>query len=236
MIHKFWRVLPAYFAVFSVAILIMLCVDHSVPAFSNQPNDRSTIILDPGHGGEDGGAISYSGIKESQINLQISIRLNDLLHLLGYDTILLRSSDTDLHTEGSTISERKKSDLYQRVSQINQTPNGVLISIHQNQFSDRRYSGAQVFWANTTGSKALAEQIQGSFVSDLAPENNRAAKQAKGIYLTDHINCTGVLVECGFISNPAEEALLITDNYQIKLVCVLATSIATYLETANTSV
>ena len=106
---------------------------------------QSCIIVDPGHGGEDGGATSCTGILESAYNLSISMRLNDLLHLLGYDTKLIRSSDTSIYTQGKTIAQKKVSDLKERVRIVNETENALLLSIHQNHFSDARYSGSQVF-------------------------------------------------------------------------------------------
>ena len=220
--------IPMYILVFSAAIILTLHTSRAVTTMA-QTDNRTVIILDAGHGGEDGGAISCTGEEEANINLQITLRLNDLLHLMGYETKLLRTSQDDLHTEGASISQRKNSDLRNRVNMINETPNGILVSIHQNLFPDSRYSGAQVFWANTANSQALAEDMQHSFVSTLNPGSKRAAKQAKGIYIMEHIQCTGVLVECGFLSNPAEEALLRTDTYQKQLITVVATALSRHL-------
>ena len=217
--------IPMYILVFAAAILLTLHTDRAVTTMALQPEPGTVIILDAGHGGEDGGAVSCTGAEEAGINLEITLRLNDLLHLLGYDTRLLRADSADLHIEGTTVSQRKNSDLRNRVSRINETANGVLVSIHQNQFADSRYSGAQVFWANTEGSKALAEDLQRAFVSTVNPGSKRGTKQAKGIYIMEHIQCPGVLVECGFLSNPAEEALLRTERYQKQLSCVIASAV-----------
>ena len=117
------------------------------PVFSANTEDSiPLIIIDPGHGGEDGGAISCTGVSESKLNLEISLRLNDLLNLLGYDTCLIRDSDISIHTKGETIAQKKASDLKERVRIVNETENAVLLSIHQNQFPDSRYSGPQVFF------------------------------------------------------------------------------------------
>lgn len=221
--------IPMYILVFAAAIILTLQTDRAVTTMALQPERGTVIILDAGHGGEDGGALSCTGAEEAGINLEITLRLRDLMHLLGYDTQLLRADDSDLHTEGATTSQRKNSDLRNRVRRINETGNGLLISIHQNQFADSRYSGAQVFWANTEGSKALAEDLQRAFVSTVNPGSRRSAKQAKGIYIMEHIQCPGVLVECGFLSNPTEEALLRSDIYQKQLICVIASTISRYL-------
>lgn len=190
---------------------------------------RRCIVIDAGHGGEDGGASSCTGVLESTVNLQVALRLNDLLHLLGYDTRMIRTTDTAVYTKGNTIAEKKVSDLKERVRMVNETENALLISIHQNQFSDGRYSGAQVFYSKTDGSQAFASQLQDALIRTLNPESHRKCKQASGVYLMEHITCTGVLVECGFLSNPEEEAKLRTPAYQKSLCCVIAACAGSYL-------
>ena len=184
------------------------------------------IVIDAGHGGIDGGATSCTGVLESQINLEIALRLEDLMHLLGYDTVMIRRTDTSVYTQGQTIAAQKVSDLKERVRIVNQTENAILISIHQNTFSDSRYGGAQVFYANNEESRELANQMQNDLIRYLNPESHRKPKKASGIYLMDHIKHTGVLVECGFLSNPEEEAKLRSDNYQKKLCCVIVSSLS----------
>ena len=187
------------------------------------------VVIDAGHGGEDGGAVSCSGRNESNYNLQIALRVNDLLHLLGYDTVMIRSTDTSVYTAGETISQKKVSDLKQRVRIVNRTNNALLLSIHQNTFPEEKYSGAQVFFAKTPGSEELAKHLQDDLVSALNPGSSRKAKQGSGIYLLDKIGATGVLVECGFLSNQQEEANLRTPDYQKKLCCVISTGLARFL-------
>lgn len=187
------------------------------------------IVIDAGHGGEDGGATSCTGRLESAYNLEISLRLNDLLHLLGYDTVMIRTTDTAVYTKGETIAQKKVSDLKERVRIVNETENALLLSIHQNNFPDGRYSGAQVFYAGTEGSEALAKQLQSVLVESLNPGSNRQAKKSDGVYLMEHIDCTGVLIECGFLSNAAEEAKLRSSEYQKKLCCVIAATVSSYL-------
>lgn len=190
------------------------------------------IIVDPGHGGEDGGAISCTGIVESTYNLSISLRLNDLLHLLGYDTKIIRTTDISVYTKAETIAQKKISDLKERVRIANETENALLLSIHQNNFSDNRYSGAQVFYAGTEGSERLAKELQAALVSNLNPGSSRKSKKSDGVYLMEHIGCTGVLIECGFLSNPEEEAKLRSADYQQKLCCVIAATVSQYLSNA----
>lgn len=187
------------------------------------------IVIDPGHGGEDGGATSCTGRMESTYNLEISLRLNDLFHLLGCDTRMIRTTDTSVYTKGETIAQKKVSDLKERVRIVNETENALLLSIHQNNFPDSRYSGAQVFYAGTQGSEALAKKLQQNLVASLNPGSNRKSKKSDGVYLMEHIDCTGVLIECGFLSNAAEEARLRSPEYQKKLCCVIAATVREYL-------
>lgn len=220
-----------YFLTVLSVVLLSVWGSRAVTVISeNSPIERkSRIIIDPGHGGEDGGATSCAGILESRYNLEISLRLNDLLQLLGHETELIRTTDTSVYTTGETIAQKKISDLKQRVKTVNETPNALLLSIHQNHFSDSRYRGAQVFYASTEGSRELAKKLQSAFVSTLNPGSSRKSKKSEGIYLMERIRCPGILIECGFLSNPEEEALLRDGAYQKKLSCVIAATVGEYL-------
>lgn len=190
---------------------------------------KKCVIIDAGHGGEDGGATSCTGVLESSINLEIALRLEDLMHLLGIETVMIRRTDISVYTQGNSIAAKKVSDLKQRVKIANQTKNAVLISIHQNHFSDSQYGGAQVFYAPVGDSDQLAKSLQSAIVQSLNPGSNRKAKRADGVYLMQHIECPGILVECGFLSNPEEEAKLRSEIYQKKLCCVIAAVTDSYL-------
>lgn len=191
---------------------------------------QTTVVLDAGHGGSDGGAVSCTGARECEINLAITQRLDDLLHLLGCQTLQLRQGDTDLASaDAASISEKKVTDLKNRVARINQQADGVLVSIHQNQFSQSQYRGAQVFYAPNTESQAFAALMQQNLRAGLDPANKRECKPGSGIFLLEKIECPGILVECGFLSNPGEEALLRSKDYQKRLAAVLAGSITAFL-------
>ncbi len=190
---------------------------------------RRCIIIDAGHGGEDGGATSCTGILESSINLEIALRLQDIFHLLGYKTKMIRTTDTSIYTQGSTIAQKKISDLKERVNIVNKTENALLISIHQNNFPDGRYSGAQVFYGVAEESQSLAKMLQLALVETLNPGSSRKIKKANGVYLMDHIEKTGILVECGFLSNPEEEARLRDAGYQKNMCCVIAATVGQFL-------
>lgn len=182
------------------------------------------LVLDAGHGGEDGGAVSITGAPESQINLAIVLKLRDILGLYGVDPVLLREEDISLHdSSAGTLREKKRSDLKNRVAAIEDVEGGTLLSIHQNTYPGSRYCGAHVFFAPTEGSQSLAEHFQNSIKAALQPDNERSAKQIPDtVYIMNHVTCPAILIECGFLTNPEEEALLRDEDYQRKLAAVVA--------------
>lgn len=210
----------------AVIVLAQLGSEAVTIMTENTPIQRNTsIIIDAGHGGEDGGAISISGIPESTYNLDIALRLEKLLLLMGVDTRMVRTTDTAIYSKGHTLAEKKRSDLKERVALVENTKNGILVSIHQNIFPDSQYHGAQVFYSESSGSKALAEALQDAIAHNLDNENRRTVKKANGIYLMEHIHKPGVLIECGFLSNPIEESKLRDSDYQKKLCSVIAVTV-----------
>ena len=229
--RKIPSLLCCYFLIISLFLGGILFGNHAITVVAQQrPIVRKyTVVIDAGHGGIDGGATSCTGQLESQINLDIALRLEDLLHLMGYDTVMIRRTDTSIHTQGNSIAQQKISDLKERVHIVNATENSILISIHQNFFADSRYSGAQVFYAPTAGSEDLAARMQSTMVSALNPGSRRQHKRGEGIYLMEHISCTGILVECGFLSHPEEEAKLRSPEYQKKLCSSIAATLSQYL-------
>ena len=219
---------------FTLCVMLIICymIHHTASAYGEGEllKDRVTVIIDPGHGGIDGGASTAAGVLESNINLQIGQKLNDLLQLLGVRTLMTRTADISLHTEGERIAQKKVSDLKNRVRLVNSTANVILVSIHQNYYPVPKYSGAQVFYAKTADSKELATQLQNALKENLDKSNMRKSKAATSVYLMDKVNCIGVLVECGFLSNPDEAQLLCDDSYQNKISCVIASSLDIYLQ------
>ena len=178
-----------------------------------------TVVLDAGHGGEDGGATGVSGTSEAALNLEISLRVRDLLRLCGVQVSMIRETDTAVYSDGCrTIAEKKVSDIKNRAS-----------TVHQNFFTEGKYHGAQVFYAKTPGSQQLAEQLQSNLALGLEPDNHRQCKKSDGVYLMEHIDYTGVLVECGFLSNYEEEQRLLQPEYQKKLAAVIAGTLSVWL-------
>ena len=155
------------------------------------------IVLDPGHGGEDGGAVSANGVRESGLNLEISLRTRDLLRFLGIPVVMTRETDLSIHSpEAVTVSEKKISDLKNRVALVSGTENPILVSIHQNMFAESKYYGTQLFYADSDPSRQLAEELQALFAAELDPSNHRRAKPCENVYLLNKISCPGVLLEC----------------------------------------
>lgn len=231
---KLWnnrKLLYTYITIVSMVIVLTLGANQGVNAMSDQVVHYQTVIIDAGHGGVDGGAVSCTGVYESNINLEIALKLNELMHLFGVRTVMIRTTDKSVYTEGGSIASKKVSDIRERVRIANTTPQALYLSIHQNYYSDSRYWGSQVFYNNAPGSQELAQQLQDNLRTYLSVENKRMIKKSSGVYLMEHITCPGILLECGFLSNPSEEKLLRSNEYQQKLCMVIAATVAQHLST-----
>lgn len=192
-----------------------LCVREQAVLLEN--TEIRTIILDAGHGGEDGGAVGQSVLLEKEINLSITMKLQDLLRLSGFDVIMTREVDSFIGDNSlPTLEERKKSDMQKRLQIIKDHPNGIFVSIHQNHFDNSALNGAQVFYSiNHENSAILASSIQNSIVTLLQNDNERISKAGENtIYLLRNAQVPAVIVECGFLSNAAEAAQLCDEEYQ----------------------
>lgn len=217
--------LVALLAAAAVFVKIFVSNGGLKPVISQ--NSRSTLVLDAGHGGIDGGAISDSGLKESDINLQIALKTEALVRFLGIDTVMTRETDTD-NSDNKAYSEHD--NLVQRVKLANSTENAVLISIHQNKFPSTVVSGAEVMYSDNDDSKALGLITQDNLVTLLDSSNRRVARPApKELLLTSSVECPTILVECGFMSNPQEVQKLASNDYQLKLAAILAGSYIQFL-------
>ena len=225
------QMLPIYILLLGGMILGAIYADTAITTFAeNRPiTHRKTVIIDAGHGGVDGGATSCTGVLESHLNLEISLRLNDFMHLLGIQTYMIRTTDDSIYTSGNSISEKKISDLKERVRITNSIPSALLVSIHQNYFPDDRYSGGQVFYADTAGSKDLALQLQSALKGTINPKSTRDAKKSDHIYLMSHVTVPAILIECGFLSNHQEEAKIRDPQYQKELCAVIGATISGFL-------
>ncbi len=211
-------------SILTLTLIVSLCFLTNrtlVKAEEGENGDSEKIILiDPGHGGIDGGAKGNDGTLEKDINLAISLKLKSALEEKGYKVELTRDSDISLHEKGQTVREKKREDLANRVKKKEDTKCNAFISIHQNMFPQSNCKGAQVWYAADENSKLLGECLQESFKTNLDGNNHRVAKQAKEEYriLRNNKNCAAVIAECGFLSNPDELELLKSEDYQNKIV------------------
>jgi N-acetylmuramoyl-L-alanine amidase len=187
------------------------------------------VVVDAGHGGRDGGAVSITGTPEKTLNLEISLTLAELLRAVGIDAVETRTEDTVVGGEAPKGS-RKMADLKARLAIAQSNTGALFVSIHMNKFPSAKYSGMQVWYSkNNEGSKVLAEYIRSSVVNLLQPDNSRQIKAAGSeIYLMDRVESPAVTVECGFISNPDEAAALETKQYRDKIAAVLLASVTGY--------
>ena len=197
----------------------------AISAFSAAEKPPETVVIDPGHGGEDGGAVSPGGVQESHINLAVSKQLRDLLRFAGVPTAMTREEDVTICDEGlGTIRARKASDIRNRVAIVNGTENAVLLSIHQNSLPSSTVThGAQVFWNQQEGAEELAKAIQTALNGSINVGNEKHTKQIPPtVYLMKHVTVPAVLVECGFLTNQEETRLLQDEIYQRALAVSIA--------------
>ena len=191
-------------------------------------NTPKTIILDAGHGGEDGGASSADGLLEKDLNLALVLTMRDILTAQGAEVIVTRDTDTLLYDRNVNFEGRKKKlDAEARLKIANETENAVFVSIHMNTYPLPSCQGVQVWYsANNDASKEVAASVRNLTNELFQPENNREIKKSgNNIYILRHIECPAILIECGFLSSPEEAALLADESYRQQLALVLCMGI-----------
>lgn len=220
----------------SVALVLLLTAAVAAAALITFPGDAAkpvtstynkyVLVIDPGHGGADGGAVSADGHKESDVNLAVALKMSALCDFMGVEHKLTRSTDSGCNnSEGYSEHD----ELVARADTANSTPNAILISIHQNKYPSELVHGAEVMYAKTPLSRELGLITQSNLVSALDPENRRVAHEApEELLLTRSVSCPAILAECGFMSNTEEAARLVSGDYQMKLAAVLVSSFAEF--------
>lgn len=189
------------------------------------------IVIDAGHGADDGGKVGINGAVEKDINLVIALRVKELLTAQGVDVVMTRENDTGLYPK--TGDNRKIRDMQKRVELINKERPALTVSIHQNSYTDENVSGAQTFYM--TGSedgKRAAEILQEQMITTLTPDKERVAKENGSYYLLKHVDGPIVIAECGFLSNAKEAELLCDENYQEKVAWAIHLGILRYLNSS----
>ncbi len=222
-------VATAFVSGFSGSTVQNILTENVVDVNSDAQNEELTIVLDPGHGGADGGAVGFGGVLEKDLNLDIALMLRDMLVFNGYNVVMTRTEDIMYYDENSTLS-KKAQDTFRRVNITKDYENCVFVSIHMNKFVSEKYSGLQVYYsANVDGGKELAQNIQSFAKELLQSDNNRKIKKANStIYVLDKAVVPAVLVECGFLSNAAETEKLCDKEYRRDLATMLFMAIDDY--------
>ena len=198
---------------------------RSVPSFSNI--GKYTVVLDAGHGAPDGGAVGANGTEEKDINLAITLKLREILESRGVRVIMTRSDDNSIcDSDATTLHEMKVSDMHKRLRIINSSGADLFLSIHMNSFPDPTLSGLHIFFSrNHPEAETVAIAIQEN-ISALTGAKTHAVKTAsETLYLMKNPAPPAVLAECGFISNPDEEKLLLDDKYQSKIAFAIANAV-----------
>lgn len=214
-------------------LMISAAGNIAVNTSSDISDNLPVIVIDPGHGGEDGGAVSDNRVLEKDINLSIANDTSALFYLLGFDILRTRKNDMALDSGEDTIRKRKVSDMKKRLEIFNSSKENTIISIHQNKFSESKYHGAQIFYSpNNSKSKQLADSIKYSVKGLLQPDNERECKKADGgIYLLKNTNNPAIIVECGFISNEEECNHLLDKQYQKQMAFSITAGFLSYYNT-----
>lgn len=222
------------------ALLAIICIIAAYGYVKSEIIDANTtvnttpsVIIDAGHGGFDGGAVAKDGTVEKDINLQISLKVSQMLKYNGYDVIMTRDGDTGTEDdENAAIASRKKSDLSNRLSLMKNNPDAIYVSIHLNKFTTSAASGAQVFYTkNYDEARLLAESVQSKIIELIQPENTRVVKQGtSSTYLLKNAAVPAIIVECGFLSNHLELEKLKTEDYQSQMAFAIVCGITNFLE------
>lgn len=217
-----------------ISLFIFSCTpEKTVETTATVKEKKPNIVIDAGHGGEDGGAVADDGTVEKDINLKISLVLRNLFTEAGYNVTMTRDKDVALyHNDEQTIKSKKVADMKKRLEIYNSNSNNIIISIHQNKFEEKKYSGAQVFYSpNNDKSKLLAEAVRNSIVSSIQKDNKRETKEAtNSIYLLWNTTQPAIIVECGFLSNNNELNLLKNQKYQNKMAYAIFDGTLNYIK------
>ncbi len=221
-------------------VLLAVCArvtEHALPV-STAPTDKPTVVLDAGHGGLDSGAVGVNGTLEKNVNLSIVLTLRDMLELSGFNVVLTRDEDISIYDPGVTgIRNQKLNDMDNRLKIIQSHPDSVFLCIHQNNYTDPLYFGGQMFYNNNNpNNRSLAQIMQNRF-AQLQPGNDREIKlTGDELFLLKSNPNPSLMIECGFLSNPDEEAKLSTWEYQQKVAFTIYSGLMEYLDAVTPKV
>lgn len=223
------------FSLIGCFILLAICAritERALPTAASASADKPVIVLDAGHGGLDSGAVGPTGVLEKDINLSIVLTLRDMFEMSGFQVVLTRDEDISIHDPGiEGIRNQKLNDMDNRLEIIQSYPDSIFLCIHQNNFTDPQYSGAQMFYNNNNPkNRTLAQIMQNRFVQ-LQPSNGREIKLAGNeLFLLKTNKNPSLMIECGFLSNPDEEQNLSTWEYQQKVAFTIYGGVMEFLD------
>lgn len=226
MTKKILNIVLAVILLFIVTITALLWSEQDTPASTkDQP---ITVVIDPGHGGNDPGKVGTSDILEKDINLEIALTLADILKESGINVIMTRDGDYGLYEESD--SNKKNTDLHNRCKLVEESKATLVVSIHQNSFTDSTVSGAQVFYySGSEKSRILAQEISDSLSTSIGKDNTRPIKDNSDYFLLLNTPCPCIIIECGFLSNPIETKKLQDPNYQLLLSRAISQGVLDFL-------
>lgn len=234
---KIWSSLLCFFLIFACAGILLSRLDTlsedgaaavGSPVIENGDSSSWIVAVDAGHGGNDPGKVGEDGVMEKDINLAIAMDLKEALEESGIKVIMTRENDTGLYSAGA--SNKKAEDMKNRIAVIEESGADILISIHQNSFTQPQYHGAQVFfYTGSDSGEKLADAVQENLIKGADPDNTRQAKANSDYYLLKNSSIPAVICECGFLSNPEECARLASEEYQKTIAGCIAQGIMEYL-------
>lgn len=224
------RIITAVISAILIGVSMGIYASETVEKKSRSP-EEITIVVDAGHGGNDPGKVADDGTLEKDLNLSVSQKLAEKLTAIGFNVVVTRDTDTGLADAGA--SNEKRSDMQNRLDIFNSDGISCLISIHHNSFTDSSVRGAQVFYhSNSESGKKLADIVQSKIASDVDTDNTRQSKSNDSYYILKNSSCTGIIVECGFMSNPDELNTLRDEAYQNKIASAICAGVCEYYNVA----
>jgi len=233
-IFSFLKIVSVFTVIALLSAFLLSAYSESEAYISamSEENEKNTVIIDAGHGGEDPGAVGNSGVYEKDLNLEIAREVGEKLVEEGFAVIYTRADDRLLYNEDENIKGiRKISDLKNRCKIAAEYPKAIFVSIHMNSYGNPKYSGLQVYYSqNNDDSRLLAESIQHTVKDEIQNENKRTVKPGKDIYVLENTQNVSVLIECGFLTNPEECEKLSEKEYQKRLSSAIVCGIIRYKE------
>ncbi len=228
---KSFRLTAAMIGCFVLLAVCARVTEHVLPT-SAPVSDKPIIVIDAGHGGLDSGAVGKSGLLEKDVNLAVVKYLQQFLEISGFETVLTRSEDISIYDPGTEgIRNQKLSDMDNRLKIIQSYPDSIFLCVHQNNFTDPKYFGAQMFYNNNNPNNRTLAQIMQNRFAVLQPDNDREIKLSGNelFLLKSNVN-PSLMIECGFLSNPEEEALLATEEYRQKVAFTIYCGVIEYID------